>query len=388
VSDSRGEGRPYDVILTANYSPWSRYSGGGQKSVHMLAGEMARQGLKVAVVFSKAPWEKVAPPAGLPYDLHWACFLALKPGISSPLRFLNGIPFRSKVASLSSPATVIHGNGDESSLLWTVRAKKKFVYTNRYPEFPAFLRGADWKRPSTWVRIFLKEPRFPALALAVRRCDELTATSASSRAQVTEAFGAECDRAEVVPNGIDPLALETPLEAAERRGVLFFGRLTFAKGADLALEAYALLAEEVRARHPLRILGEGPFKAHLEKRAGELGLKTVHFSGWKTGKDLAKEILAAQVVCLPSREESFGNTVAETLALGQSLVTSRIGSIPEVAGPWGVQVELDPEMIALALHQELNRAPDERMRHEQREYIRDRFSWSRTAERFREIYVR
>jgi glycosyltransferase involved in cell wall biosynthesis len=388
VSESRGDGRRYDVILTANHSPWSRYSGGGQKSVHMVASEMARQGLRVAVVFSKAPWEKVSPPAGLPYDLHWAAFLAFQPGISSPLRFLNGIPFWFKVSALSSERTVLHGNGDEASLLWAVRRKRKFVYTNRYPEFPGFLRGADWSRPGTWIRILLKEPRFPALALAIRRCDALTATSGSSRAQVMEAFGPECARAETVPNGVDPLALETPFRDGDRRGVLFFGRLTHAKGADLAVEAYALLPEPLRARHPLRLVGQGPLRPDLERRVEALGLETVQFPGWKTGRELEQEIQAAKAVCLPSREESFGNTVAETLALGQALVTSRAGSIPEVAGPWGRQVGEDPVEIAAALGEELARGPDPAARAAQREYVRGRYSWARTAERFREIYGR
>lgn len=378
----------YDLILTANYSPWSRYSGGGQKSVHMIATEMARQGLKVAVVFSKGPFEKVRAPAGLPYDVHWAAFLAFSPGISSPLRFLNGIPFYFAVRRLSSPGTVLHGNGDEASLLWLIRRKRKFVYTNRYPEFPAFLHGSDWTRLSTWIRILLREPRFPALALAVRRCDALTVTSSSSLRQVRESFGPGTERGHVVPNGIDPLALDMPMESRERQGVLFFGRLTRAKGPDLALEAYARLPEPLRLRHPLRILGQGPLRTELEGRAQALGLRNVDFSGWKSGADLAREILAARVVCLPSREESFGNTVAETLALGQSLVTTRAGSIPEVAGPWGHQVDGEsPDEMADALRQALERAPDEAGSREQREYIRGRFSWARTVERFREIYA-
>ena len=380
----------YDLILTANYSPWSRYSGGAQKSVHMIAMEMARSGLKVAVVYSRGPFEKVAEPAGLPYDVHWAPFLALRPGISSPLRFLNGIPFWFTVRRLSSPGTVVHGNGDEASLLWLIRRRKRFVFTNRYPEFPAFLHGRDWSRLSTWIRVFFREPRFPALALAIRRCDALTVTSASSLRQVVEAFGAEAGRGHVVPNGVDPVALDTPLAApadGERRGVLFYGRLTRAKGPDLAMEAYARLPETLRLRHPLRILGQGPLRDDLASRAEALGLRNVAFAGWKSGPDLAREILSARVVCLPSREESFGNTVAETLALGQSLVTSRAGSIPEVAGPFGSQVEGDsPDAMADALRRELEQSQDENRRREQREYIRGRFSWAKTAERFREIY--
>lgn len=380
--------RPYDLILTTNYSPWSRYSGGGQKSVHMIASEMARQGLRVAVVYSKVPWEKVAVPEGLAYDVHWAAFLAIKPGISSPLRFLNGITFYLKVKALSSPTTVLHGNGDEASLLWAVRRKRKFIHTNRYPEFPAFLHGSDWSRPSTWLRVFFREPRFPALALALRRCDALTVTSTSSLGQVMESFGPEASRGQVVPNGVDPLAFETPMgNGREQRGVLFFGRLTKAKGPDLALEAYGLLPPEVRSRHPLRILGFGPLQGELEKRVAELKLTTVEFPGWKSGAELAKEIVAAKVVCLPSREESFGNTVAETLALGQSLVTSKAGSIPEVAGPWGRQVDgEDAGAFAHCLLEELSREVDDGRRAEQREYVRGRFSWARTAERFREIY--
>jgi glycosyltransferase involved in cell wall biosynthesis len=380
----------YDLVLTANYSPWSRYSGGGQKSVHMIATEMAKQGLKVAVVFSKVPWETVKVPEGLLYDVHWALFLALKPGISSPLRFLNGIPFLFKVRALSGPGTVLHGNGDESSLLWLIGRllgrKKKFVYTNRYPEFPTFLHGADWRRLSTWIRIFFREPRFPALALAVRRCDALTVTSTSSLHQVMESFGPEAERGQVVPNGVDPLALELPMESSSRSGVLFFGRLTKAKGPDLVLEAYALLPEALRKDHPLRILGNGPLKADLEKRAQALGV-SADFHGWKSGADLAREILAAKVVCLPSREESFGNTVAETLALGQALVTSTAGSIPEVAGPFGRQVEGEsPAALADALRADLEAPATVGGRAEQREYVRNRFSWAKTAERFREIY--
>jgi glycosyltransferase involved in cell wall biosynthesis len=378
--------RSYDVILTSNYSPWSRYSGGGQKSTHMLGTVLAGQGLKVAVVFSRAPWEKVPLPKGLPYDLHWAWFLGWKPGVSSPLRFLNGLTFWARVRGLSGPGTALHGNGDEASLLSWVRRKRRFVFSNRYPEFPSFLHGRDWSRPATWMRILLREPRFVALALALRRADAVTTTSASSRHQVMEAFGPEMARPQVVPNGVDPVALALPITPVPRLGVLFYGRLTRAKGADLVLEAYALLPATLRERHVLRIFGQGPLLPDLQRRAAALGIP-VEFPGWMTGEALALEIQVAKVVCLPSREESFGNTVAETLALGQTLVTSRAGSIPEVAGPWGRLVEgFRPGDFAAALAEELARERDPKDREAQREYVRGRFAWSCTAERYRELY--
>lgn len=385
MNDRRG----YDVILTCNYSPWSSYCGGGQKSVHMLATAMAKQGLRVAAVYSKGPWECIKPHPETGYDVHWAGFFGIRPCISSPLRFLNGILFWLKVRSLSSPGTIIHANGDEGSLLWLIPNKARFIYTNRYPEFPEFMfsRGEGaWTRFPTWISVFLREPRFVAIALGLRRADKVTVTSEHSRDQVARAFGLEPAAISVVPNGIDPQFLDLPLEDGAGQGVLFFGRLTRAKGADLALAAYARLPEDLRARHPLKIIGNGPIQKELETRARLLGVE-VGFTPWLAGRDLARAILDSKAVCLPSREESFGNAVAETLALGQGLVSTRAGSIPEVAGPWGRLVEPeDVEALARALEAELRSAIEWPQRHRQREYVRSRYSWGRAALGYRALY--
>jgi glycosyltransferase involved in cell wall biosynthesis len=379
----------YDVIMTCNYSPWSSYSGGGQKSVHMLATAMAKQGLRVAVVYSKGHWEKVPALPGTDYDVHWAGFFAFKPSISSPLRFLNGILFWRKVRALSTSRTVIHANGDEASLFWLIPNKALFVYTNRYPEFPGFMLrdgGRDWTRIGTWISVLLKEPRFVAIAMGLRRADAVGVTSEHSRSQVARSFGMDPASLTVVPNGIDPDFLELPLENGAGRGVLFFGRLTRAKGADLALEAYARLPADLKSRHPLKFIGNGPIQKSLEERARVLGVEAA-FPGWAAGRDLAKAILDAKAVCLPSREESFGNAVVETLALGQGLVSTTAGSIPEVAGPWGRLVPSeDVEALALALEAELRAVPEWPQRHRQREYVRSSYSWGRAALRYRAIY--
>jgi glycosyltransferase involved in cell wall biosynthesis len=378
----------YDIILTCNYSPWSRYSGGAQKSVHMVATEMARQGLRVAALYSKAPWERIPGHSAPEYHEHWTGFFAFKPGISSPLRFLNGIFFFFKLLSLSSRHTVIHANGDEASLFGLLSGKRRFVYTNRYPEFPPFLYGRDWTRAGTWLAILFREPRFIAIAMGIRRADAVTVTSGYSRTEAAKVFGLRADRVSVVPNGVDPVFLELPIEGGPRRGVLFFGRLTRAKGADLALEAYARLPEDLKAAHPLRILGVGPMREELEGRAKALGLSQAEFPGWKRGEELAREIRASAAVCLPSREESFGNSVVEALALGLDLVSARAGSIPEVAGPWGVLAPAeDVAALAAGLEKALRQPMDPVRRESQREYVRSRYSWGRTALRFRSLYT-
>ena len=371
----------------------------------MVATEMARQGLRVAALYSKAPWEKVPAHPAPEYHEHWTGFFAFKPGISSPLRFLNGIFFFFKLLSLSSRHTVIHANGDEASLFALLPGKRRFVYTSRYPEFPPFLYGRDWTKAGTWIAILFREPRFIAIAMGIRRADAVTVTSSYSRVEAAKVFGLRADRVRVVPNGVDPVFLELPIDQprhdgpranegsghGQRRGVLFFGRLTRAKGADLALEAYARLPDDLKAAHPLRILGVGPLRGELEGRAEALGLAQVEFPGWKRGEELAREKIRARraAICLPSREESFGNTVVEALALGQDLVSARAGSIPEVAGPWG---DLAPAEDVAAPAAGLEKAPaaspmDPARRECQREYVRNRYSWGRTALSFRGLYT-
>lgn len=379
---------PLEIILTCNYSPWSRYSGGAQKSVHMVATEMARQGLKTTVVYSKAPWENITVPEDLPYPICWTWFFAIRPGISSPLRFLNGLAFFLTVRKLSTLNSVIHGNGDEASLFGFIRSKRAFVFTNRYPEFPAFLSGANWAQIFTWTRIFFHEPRFVAIAMAMKNADHVTVTSRYSLEEVARCFGIDTKITSVVPNGVDANFLDIPLEDACKSGVIFYGRLTRAKGSDLVLEAYARLDSELRKRHPLSIAGDGPLRKQLEDRAMELGLTEVLFIGWKAGKELANEILSRKVVCLPSREESFGNTVVEALALGQTLVSSSAGSIPEVVGPWGNLVGGEsPQDLADQMEIELNRERSFSDRQAQRNYIRAQYSWSGTSKRFLELYA-
>ena len=54
------------VALTCNFSPWSRYRGGGQRATHLLASALSAEGHEVTVIFTKPPWEHVDVPSALP----------------------------------------------------------------------------------------------------------------------------------------------------------------------------------------------------------------------------------------------------------------------------------------------------------------------------------
>ena len=124
------------------------------------------------------------------------------------------------------------------------------------------------------------------------------------------------------------------LQTARTKELIFVGRLVSDKGADLLLEALALLD----ARPRLTITGDGPERAHLEKQAADLKLQLqVDFIGNQTSDQLAKILNEHQVLVVPSRwREPFGIVALEGIACGCAVVGSAEGGLAETIGQCGV----------------------------------------------------
>ncbi len=357
----------------------------------MVATAHAREGHRVVLLCTKAPWERVHVPEDLPYLVDWAPFLALRPGISSPLRFLNGLTVRQRARKWAGPRTIFHGNGDEASLLHTL-PRHSLLYTSRYPRYDDFLHGMPWgSSPArSYANITLREPRFTAMALAMRNADVVTSTSLHSARDTEASFGLRDGSVVVVPNGIDPLFLEdAPPPAREAANILFFGRLTRAKGCDLLIQAWMRLPAPQRSRHPLVIVGDGPMSGTLRKMASDDETGCIRFTGTATPREVRRELSQARVAVLPSLEESFGNAMLETLASGTELLTTTAGSIPEVCGPWGAKIAPgNTESLASELSRILSTAVDPAALDGQRRWVKERYAWESTARRFRELAER
>lgn len=117
--------------------------------------------------------------------------------------------------------------------------------------------------------------------------------------------------ADSMPN---PLHVEpTTTSPLTDKVVVRLGRLSFEKGQDLLLEAWAQIAE----RNPdwrLRLYGSGPEEASLHRMAADLGLTTVEFPG--ATADLEGALTGASIFALSSREEGFPMSILESMAYG------------------------------------------------------------------------
>jgi len=104
--------------------------------------------------------------------------------------------------------------------------------------------------------------------------------------------------------------------------------LTREKRHEDLLEAAAEVARGLPGIH-FAWLGDGPLRARLERRRGELGLESrVHMLGFRTD---ARSLMAqCTVVVLPSDLEGIATSLLEAQVLGVPVVATAVGGVPEV----------------------------------------------------------
>lgn len=129
---------------------------------------------------------------------------------------------------------------------------------------------------------------------------------------------------------------------------MFVGRLSMEKGVDVLLRALRRAGDP-----PFRIVGDGPARPALERRAHELSLRNTTFMGWLARDALAELVKGARYLAVPSVWEENAPLVAlEALAAGCPLIVSDIGGLPELVedGAGVVARHGDPADLADKIH--------------------------------------
>jgi glycosyltransferase involved in cell wall biosynthesis len=131
--------------------------------------------------------------------------------------------------------------------------------------------------------------------------------------------------------------------------ILFLGRLSQKKSPELLLQAFAQLPPGSSSAH-LAFVGpdESGMLARLQQMSVELGVSPrVHFSGPVSGEPKWSAYVDADLFVLPSQNENFGNTAAESVAAGTPVVvTDQCGIAPLLDGVAGVAVHHSVSSIA------------------------------------------
>lgn len=143
------------------------------------------------------------------------------------------------------------------------------------------------------------------------------------------------------------------LAPGAERILVYVGRLAPEKRPELLLDAFRIVRESAPARTALVVVGDGPRRKELQRRAGP----DVFFTGYLGGIALAEAYAAGDIFAFPSDTETFGNVVAEALSSGLPVVAPAKGGVTDMVsqGVSGILVPpRDPEAFARALLSLLN----------------------------------
>src|SRR5262245_14105630 len=334
-----------------SYLPAVRY-GGPIFAIHSLCKAMAARGHEVQVFTTNIDGPRNSPvPIGVPVNWerirvrYFACPL---------LRRLYWAPALGR--TLEREIRKFNALHLHSVFLWptwaAARAARKagvpYVLSPRGMLVRDLIGRRSWLAKSAWIKLI--ERSNVEQAAAVHLTSQLEAAE-------LQHFGWRLPRLVVIPNGVDEpppcdgqIATDIEAIAAEQPLVLFFGRLSWKKGLDRLLRAFACTRAGTLACVGTEDAGLAP---RLSKLTADLRIGDRVRILPRTILGSEKELLfaAARLFVLTSYSENFGNTVLEAmLRRVPVVVTPEVGAaeiVRESGG--GIVVAGDPEPLGAAV---------------------------------------
>jgi len=176
--------------------------------------------------------------------------------------------------------------------------------------------------------------------------------------------------------------------------ILYVGRIHRIKGVDVLFKAFSLLVKKQIDIHLILIggnLGTKSYQRHEENMralATSLGINNnIKFLGMQPPEKVLKYMQESILLVLPSRRETFGTVLIESLACGTPVVATRCGGPEDIVNDKvGVLVEKEnPAALAAGIEQVLSRA-GAYSAEALHQYVDKAFSWISVAQRTSELY--
>jgi glycosyltransferase involved in cell wall biosynthesis len=140
----------------------------------------------------------------------------------------------------------------------------------------------------------------------------------------------------VVPNAIECKLFNPNViavrSASARYLIICSGRISPEKGQDVLIKAVAWLPKELRDDIIVLLIGSDypGLMQKLYRLADELNVQNIKYIPSLPYSLMPRYYKAADIIVVPSREESFGMVVLENLAMGNIIIASGVGGIPEL----------------------------------------------------------
>jgi D-inositol-3-phosphate glycosyltransferase len=283
---------------------------------------------------------------------------------------------------------IVHGNGEEASIVRWRKSGFGFVMTPHYGWFPASL-FAD--RPVSfleWLQLLIREPRYIGLGAALRCADHICTPSRFSADLVARAYGLDAARISVAAPGLSDAYLGTMPVADRSDGpVVFFGRFSRVKGLDILLDAIEQLGDTAMR---FVIVGRSEGDRLLDERLQTMG-GSVEVVPWLDAAGLITLLSRARIVVSPSRFDNAPITVVEAQACAAPVIAARVGGVAESVrnGETGLLIPPeDPAELARAIRFLIeNPATAREIGVRAAAYARTSRTWGATCDALEEAYL-
>jgi glycosyltransferase involved in cell wall biosynthesis len=317
--------------------------GGTETFARELSTQLGQHGWKSVLCFESQPAGEVAAFLDLPN----LCIEVL-PGSTSPnvagLRRLAAIVRRHQPDVLH-----LHFMGFVSMVPWLARllSVKRIFFTDHSS------RPADHisRRAPLWKRLLVRLINYPvSKVICVSRYGYqcMTALNLLPRTRYELVYNA-VDISRVAPDENRGSAFRRRFSISEeKKTIVQISWIIPEKGIGELLEV-AQLMQTADSAVEFIIVGEGPYRQSYMKRAEEMGLSNITWTGLIRDPFGEGVYDAADVVCQLSRwNELFGWMISEAMAFKKPIVASRVGGIPElvVDGETGYLVERGDTAVA------------------------------------------
>jgi glycosyltransferase involved in cell wall biosynthesis len=359
--------------------------GGPSRSVPYLAEALSREGINVEIIACGSEIGHGTPvvPVAKPVRMRLLPARARR----GYWRASNNDFFRSLYESVKTDEpTVIHDNGlwlptNHAAARAACALKRPLVISPRGMLSTWAARHHRWRKRLAWIW-FQRRDLLTAKALHATSDQEMCEfRDAGFRGPIA-----------IVPNGVEaPQSADPKNQGVSRvRTALFLSRLHPKKGLINLVEAWANVRP---ANWRVVVAGndEGSHRREIEAAVRRHNLdSTFSFQGatadhmkWRLYRD-------ADLVILPSHSENFGIVVAEALASGVPVITTRgtpWKDLIEHHCGWWVEVGVAP--LAHALREAVALTDEQRLAMGQRgrQLVESKYSWRRVATEMKSVYA-
>jgi len=359
------------AILTWNYLP--KRAGGTEIATQSIARHLANRGHEVLVITTR--------DLGLPKETMGEGFriYRVKPLNPKLLKYAF-FCFKTFLILRRFRPDVIHAQA-----MWT--------------GLPALIAKIVIGRPYVvWVRG--SDVYFPRLfkgwlsRLILRNADTVIALTEDMKKELKKVY---MRNIVVIGNGVDAeqfcnhsrkdIRQKLSLKEDEKV-IIFVGTIAPIKGVIYLIEAMSLIKQK-RPETRLLIVGDGEERYNLVMLVRKLNLEECTiFSGRIFHADVPKYLAASDVFVLPTLSEGFPNTIAEAMAAGLPIVSTRVRGLSEIVAEGNNGFLVEPrnpaqlaEKILLILHNDILR---DEMSANNKTWAKQH-TWEKVAERLEEV---